>query len=109
MNVFNEWGAGCRAARWLLILALTSYVIAPSAAAASTYLDVNEVAYDLFSRLEAEGVVRTGLLTTRPISRKEALRLLQEAESNSEGRSAFIRSRTSGACGSTSNPIPTSK
>jgi hypothetical protein len=46
----------------------------------------------LLSRLEAEGVVRSALLTTRPISRSEAMRLLHEAEQNSEGSSAFIKS-----------------
>jgi hypothetical protein len=59
---------------------------------ASTYIDINDDAYALLSRLEAEGVVRSALLTTRPISRAEALRLLHEAEQNSAGGSAFIKS-----------------
>ena len=61
-------------------------------AAASTYLDINDDAYALLARLEAEGVINSGLLTSKPISRKEAVRLYHEAEKNSEGRSAFIRS-----------------
>lgn len=92
MNASNEWGACCRAVRRLLIIALISYVLVPSYGAASTYLDVNDEANGLLARLEAEGVITSGLLTTRPLSRKEVARLLLEAERNAEGRSAFIRS-----------------
>src|SRR3990172_3465430 len=55
------------------------FVLAASAGA-STYLDLSDASYELFSRLEAAGVVRSGLLTTRPLSRNEAVRLLHEAE-----------------------------
>lgn len=58
---------------------------------ASTYLDLDDEAYPLFARLEAEGVVRSGLLGTKPISRGEALRLLREAEANAAGYGEFIR------------------
>ena len=91
MNVFNPWRESSRVMRWLLIIALIPCAFAPSFSAASTYLDVSDNAYDLFSRLEAEGVIRSGLLTTKPISRKETTRLLEEAEKNAEGRGEFIQ------------------
>jgi hypothetical protein len=78
--------------RWIIFsLACSSLFFSPSAKA-STYLDIEDPAYMLFSRLEAEGVIRSALLTTKPISRKEAARLLEEAEKNAEGRSDFIKS-----------------
>jgi hypothetical protein len=63
-----------------------------SSAQASTYLELDDEAYTLLSRLEAEGVIRSAILSIRPISRQEAVRLLQEAENNAKGRSAFIQS-----------------
>ena len=77
--------------RWFSFsLAGIVFVLAASAEA-STYLDISDASYELFSRLEAAGVVRSGLLTTRPLSRNEAVRLLREAEINSEGGSDFIK------------------
>jgi hypothetical protein len=71
---------------------LVGIVIALAASAeASTYLDIGDASYELLSRLEAAGIVRSGLLTTRPLSRTEAVRLLREAETNSEGSSDFIK------------------
>ena len=59
---------------------------------ASTYIAIEDtIVYDLLNRLEAEGVIQSGLLNTKPISRKEAFRLLHEAEANSESRSEFIK------------------
>lgn len=75
--------------RVLIALVVAACIAAP--AVASTYLDLDDDAYAMLSRLETEGVISTGLLSTRPISRKAALRLLREAEDNAEGRSAFIR------------------
>ena len=59
---------------------------------ASTYQDVGDEVYDILQRLEAEGVIKSGLLTTKPLSRKEVVRLIREAEENAEGRRPFIRS-----------------
>ena len=59
---------------------------------ASTYLDVGDNVYDILQRLEAEGVIQSALLNTKPLSRKEVVRLVKEAERNAEGRSPFIRS-----------------
>jgi hypothetical protein len=69
---------------FLLIAAL------PPRARASTYVPVGDDVYAILGRLEAEGVIKSGILTTRPISRKEAARLASEAEKNAAGRSRFI-------------------
>lgn len=47
--------------------------------------------YDILQRLEAEGLIKSGMLTTRPLNRKTAISLILEAERNSEGRSPLIR------------------
>ncbi|RLC27952.1 MAG: hypothetical protein DRH37_10135, partial [Deltaproteobacteria bacterium] len=41
---------------------------------ASTYQDVGDEVYVILERLEAEGVIKSSLLTTRPLSRKEVVR-----------------------------------
>jgi hypothetical protein len=46
--------------------------------------------YNVLSRLEAEGIIQRGLLTTKPLSRREITRLILEAERNAEGKSIFI-------------------
>jgi hypothetical protein len=46
--------------------------------------------YNVLSRLEAEGIIQRGLLTTKPLSRREITRLILEAERNAEGKSLFI-------------------
>ncbi len=48
--------------------------------------------YDILNRLEAEGIIKSALLSTKPLSRKEVVRLIHEAEKNSEDKSQFIRS-----------------
>jgi hypothetical protein len=75
--------------QWLLFSLAMAMSFAASAGA-SSYLDVEDDAYSLLSRLEAVGDVRSALLSTRPVSRAEAVRLLHEAETNAEGRGAFI-------------------
>ena len=76
--------------RFLIIivipLMITTYV------KASTYLDVAGEVYDVLQRLEAEGVIQSALLNTKPLSRKEVVRLIKEAEGNAEDQSPFIRS-----------------
>jgi hypothetical protein len=61
-----------------------------SSAMASTNLVIGDEVYDILERLEAEGIITSGLLTTRPITRMEAARLLEEAEKNSEGQGPFV-------------------
>jgi hypothetical protein len=75
----------------LLVLALLT-VPFPQAVCASTYVDIEDVeTYNLLSRLEAEGVITDGLLSTRPLSRKEVVRLIHEAETNALDRSDFVK------------------
>lgn len=68
----------------MLVMAMTSTL------SASTNLGVDDYTYELLLRLEAEGVIRSGLLTTKPLSRKEAARLIIEAE-EMDTASPFIR------------------
>lgn len=76
---------------WRICVSLAMAMSFVASAGASSYLDVDDDVYSLLSRLEAGGVVRSALLSTRPISRAEAVRLLHEAETNAEGRGAFIK------------------
>jgi len=52
---------------------------------------VDDESYDILYRLEAEGIIQSGLLTTKPLSYREVVRLISEAERNAEGRSIFIQ------------------
>ncbi len=71
----------------LLIIPLTARI-----SSASTYVDIEDrQIYNILSRLEAEGVINDGLLSTRPLSRKEVVRLTREAEVNAKGQSEFIK------------------
>lgn len=74
-----------------IILIVVILLLCIRTASASTYLPVEDEAYSIIQRLEAEGIIQDGLLTTRPLSYKEIIRLIQEAERNSEGRSAYIK------------------
>lgn len=58
---------------------------------ASTYVPVDDEIYNVLHRLEAEGIIESGLLTTKPLSQEEVIRLIKEAERNSEGKSVFIQ------------------
>lgn len=101
--------------RFIIVLscALISTV---SSTYASTNVEVGDELYYVLSRLEAEGVITSSLLSIKPISRKDAIRLLHEAESNAEGKSEFITSlirllrerlKTEDATGMTFKPIDT--
>lgn len=67
------------------VLLVTPYAFA------STYLPVGDEAYDILHRLEAEGIIESGLLATKPLNLKEIQRLIQEAERNSQGKDVFIQ------------------
>jgi len=71
-----------------IILGILLFV---STVEAGTYLSVDDEAYNLLLRLEAEGVIESGLFTTRPLSYREIARLLSEAEDNSKDKSPFIK------------------
>ena len=77
--------------RYKSIIFIVTLLLIATYAKASTYMDVGDDVYDILHRLEAEGIINSGLLTTKPLSRKEVIRLTIEAESNSEGKSPFIR------------------
>jgi len=75
-----------------LFITLLTVLLISTTVSAATYISVEDDAvYGALSRLEAEGVIKSGLLDTRPISRKEAYRLLHEAEANSVSGSDFIK------------------
>ncbi len=72
-----------------LLIVICILLFAPDTIA-STNVEINGITYDLLSRLEAEGLIRSGILTTKPLNRKEVARLILEAERNSEGESPHI-------------------
>jgi len=70
---------------------LVSVLLVVRTSVASTNVPVDDDTYDVLLRLEAEGIIQSALLATRPLSRMEVARLILEAERNSEGKSPFIR------------------
>ncbi len=72
---------------WLI----AGLLIISSGVALSANIDVKSDVYDLLRKLEAEGIVKSGLLATKPLSRQEVIRLILEAESNAGSSSPFIR------------------
>jgi hypothetical protein len=78
-----------RAALGCLVLCL-ALPVAP-AVGATTYEGVGSDVYDLLVRLEALGAVRSGLLTTRPLSRAEVARLVREASARADGEDRAVR------------------
>jgi hypothetical protein len=77
----------------ILIIILFNVLLHISYAEAATYLDLDDEAYYVLDRLEAEGVIKSALLSTKPLSRKEIVRLIQEAEINSKDKSEEIKSQ----------------
>lgn len=82
-------GAGRRFLAGVAVLCLCLLVFLPCAWAVN--VDVGDEIYDILLRLEAEGVIQSGLLTTRPLSRREVARLAVEAEKNVEDKSLFLK------------------
>lgn len=62
----------------VFILAMSSGVIG------STDVSPDEETYILLERLSVEGVIKSSLLGTKPLSRKEIARLIREAEANAK-------------------------
>ncbi len=77
--------------RWALSICLLLPIASP--AIASTYLPVDEEAYEVLQYLEATGVIQSGLLASKPLSRKEVVRLIREAEKNSEEKGVLIKQK----------------
>jgi len=72
----------------IIILGIFLFI---SSVEAGTYLPIEEDVYNILLRLEAEGVINSSLLTTRPLSYREIVRLIFEAEDNSKDKSPFIQ------------------
>ena len=67
----------------VLIMAFLLACVATSAYAENAgaeNIEIGDDVYEILLRLEAVGAIKSGLLTTRPISRAEAGRLIREAE-----------------------------
>ncbi|MDA8088639.1 MAG: capsule assembly Wzi family protein [Nitrospiraceae bacterium] len=69
-----------------LAFAVCFAFILSARAFASTYVPVGDDAYNMLFRLEAEGLITSGLLDTLPISRSEMQRLISETEKNAAAR-----------------------
>ena len=67
---------------WFLALFICFAFVLSVRAFASTYVPVGDDAYNMLFRLEAEGLITSGLLDILPISRREMQRLISEAERN---------------------------
>jgi hypothetical protein len=74
---------------YLFIVAGLVFLFTDSAPAA--HVGPDDSVYDMLQRLEAEGLLRSSILTTRPLRRQEVVRLVLEAESRADESSPFIR------------------
>ncbi|CAG1066266.1 hypothetical protein BAC1_01874 [uncultured bacterium] len=79
-------GKSLRNSCWLVVFLLL-FSSGP-VLAASAHVPVGSWVYPALERLEAEGLLPTGILANRPISRSEAARLLKEAESGQPSAAA---------------------
>ena len=77
--------------RWFLIGCAIAIIMNAAPSHGSTYISAGDEIYYLLSRLEAEGVITDAILSTKPLSRKEIVRLAREAEMNAVGSSEFIK------------------
>ncbi len=75
----------------LLVTVVTCLLLSVPVAQASTNVELESMTYDYLLRLEAEGLIRSGMLTIRPLSRKEVARLVLEADRNAAGRGPHLR------------------
>lgn len=64
-----------------LVILLALFITAGKGHGASTHVPVGSWVYPALEKLESEGLLASGILTSRPISRAEAARLIKEAES----------------------------
>ncbi len=74
-----------------VVTVMVSVLMIVQVSAASVNVPVDDDTYDVLLRLEAEGIIQSALLATRPLSRMEVARLILEAERNLEGRSLFMQ------------------
>ncbi|MBI4824012.1 MAG: capsule assembly Wzi family protein [Nitrospirae bacterium] len=70
----------------LIVISLLGFITD----AYGTNVSQDEDTYDLLLILEAEGIIKSGLLTTKPMTKKEVARLIKEAEKSEAKKSPFI-------------------
>lgn len=75
----------------IMALCIVFIVVFSQYSSAQNYLPLGDYSYKILDRLEAEGIIKSGLLDTKPISINEAIRLYDEAKLNSKESSRFIR------------------
>lgn len=91
---------GCVLSFWRKVcLALVFALFAWSPCSADSDIPVGSYAYDDFELLEIKGLLKSGMLSTRPFSRSEGARLLKEAMDNCDRspEEEKIRRRVGGA------------
>jgi hypothetical protein len=66
-------------------------ILFSSGVAFSSNVPPDDHVYDILQRLEAEGLIKSSILTTKPLSRQEILRLVLEAEGNADESSPFLQ------------------
>lgn len=71
-----------------LVILLAFFISTGKGHAASTHVPVGSWVYPALEKLESEGLLASGILTSRPISRAEAARLIKEAESGQPSAAA---------------------
>lgn len=77
----------------MLIISIILSVITLENSEGSTYVPLDDEVYSYLQKFEAEGLIESGLLTTKPLSYREVLRLIIEAEKNSYQSTPFIRNK----------------
>jgi hypothetical protein len=79
--------------RFKYLFFIAGFVFLFTGAASSGNVEPQDHVYDILQRFEAEGLIKSSILTTRPLSRQEILRLILEAEGNADESSPFVRGR----------------
>jgi len=74
------------------LIVIFTLLVFTSAGWAETYVPLDDEVYFYLQRLEAEGLIQSGLLDTKPLSYREIARLVAEAERNLTGRDIIVRS-----------------
>lgn len=72
-----------------LVILLALFITAGKGHGASPHVPVGSWVYPALEKLEAEGLLASGILTSRPISRAEAVRLVKEAEAGQPSAAAM--------------------
>src|SRR3990172_2545518 len=102
----RQWQRGGRPFCGIFFIAVLAAVLAGGSAwaGASVNMPAGSWIYGEFERLEVKGLIESGLLSTRPFSRDEGLRLVNEAKDKADragdrGRAATpVILRLAGQC-----------